>query len=104
MKNFFLFVALSLIVLPCSAEQLLISRPRTIQEVDRNKFHAYKERLKQRKLDALEVRRAYNSGKVHKYWTAVVYPTYNPYYYQYSPGYFVERSEYKYDYQYSYGY
>jgi len=81
-----------------------MSRPRTIEEVDRSKFHAYKDRMKQRRENALEVRRIYNSGKVHKYWTAMVYPRYYPSYYGYAPAYRVERSEYKYNYKYDYGY
>ena len=104
MKRFILLLVFSLVPLLCTAEQSLISRPRTIQEVDRDKFHAYKERMKQRRSSALEARRIYNSGKVHTYWTAVVYPRYYPYYYQYVPTYRVERSEYRYDYQYNYGY
>ncbi len=87
-----------------SAEQLLMSRPRSMQEVDRSKLYDYKYRLRQRKTNALEARRVYNSGKTHKYWTAIVYPRYYPLYYRYVPAYRVERSEYKYDYQYNYGY
>ena len=75
-----------------------------MEEVDRSKFYAYKDRMKQRRSSALELRSIYNSGKVHKYWTAVVYPTYNPYYYRYVPTYRAERSEYRYDYKYDYGY
>ena len=45
-----------------------------MEEVDRSKFYAYKDRMKQRRSSALELRSIYNSGKVHKYWTAVVYP------------------------------
>ena len=72
-----------------------MSRPRTMEEVDRSKF-------------ALELRRIYNSGKVHTYWTAMVYPRYYPRYYPYNyerlPVRRVERSEYRYDYKYDYGY
>ena len=75
-----------------------------MEEVDRSKFYAYKDRMKQRRVDALELRRIYNSDKVHKYWTAMVYPRYYPNYYRYVPAYRVERSEYKYDYKYDYGY
>ncbi len=82
-----------------------MSRPRTMEEVDRSKFYAYKERMDARRDRALELRRAYNSGKVHTYWTARVYPRYYPYYYyQYAPAYRVERSEYRYDYKYDYGF
>ena len=116
MKRFFLILIFCLISSVCFSEepmcelvlneprQLLMSRPRTMEEVDRSKFYAYKDRMKQKRSSALELRRIYNSGKVHKYWTAVVYPRYYPYYYQYVPTYRVERSEYRYDYQYSYGY
>ena len=104
MKRFILLLIFSLLPLVCSAEQLLMSRPRTIEEVDRSKFYAYKDRMKEKRSNAIELRRIYNSGKVHKYWTAVVYPRYNPYYYQYVPTYRVERSEYRYDYRYDYGY
>lgn len=66
----------------CVGEQLLMSRPRTIKEVDRSKFYAHKDRIKQRREKGLEARRIYNSSKVHKYWTATVYPVnYNRYYY-----------------------
>tara|TARA_Y100000592_G_scaffold94551_1_gene159510 strand:+ start:920 stop:1147 length:228 start_codon:yes stop_codon:yes gene_type:complete len=75
-----------------------------MEEVDRSKFYAYKDRMKEKRSNAIELRKIYNSGKVHRYWTAVVYPRYNPYYYQYVPTYRVERSEYRYDYQYNYGY
>jgi len=81
-----------------------MSRPRTMEEVDRSKFYAYKERMKQRRVDALELRRIYNSGKVHTYWTAMVYPRYYPYNYERLPVRRVERSEYRYDYKYDYGY
>ncbi len=104
MKRFILLLILLLFPLVCSAEQLLMSRPRTMQEVDRSKFYAYKDRMKQRRSSALELRRIYNSGKVHKYWTAMVYPRYYPNYYRYTPMYRVERSEYRYDYKYDYGY
>lgn len=104
MKRFIVLLILSLFPLVCIAEQPLINRTRTIEEVDRSKFYAYKDRMKQRRSSALELRRIYNSGKVHKYWTAVVYPRYYPYYYRYAPVYRVERSEYRYDYQYNYGY
>ncbi len=104
MKRFILLLTLLLFPLACSAEQLLMSRPRTMQEVDRSKFYAYKDRMKQRRSSALELRRIYNSGKVHKYWTAMVYPRYYPNYYRYTPMYRVERSEYRYDYKYDYGY
>tara|TARA_R110002110_G_C13180894_1_gene693564 strand:- start:272 stop:499 length:228 start_codon:yes stop_codon:yes gene_type:complete len=75
-----------------------------MEEVDRSKFYAYKERMKQRRVDALELRRIYNSGKVHTYWTAMVYPRYYPYNYERLPVRRVERSEYRYDYKYDYGY
>lgn len=104
MKRFVLLLILCLFPLVCRAEQLLMSRPRTMEEVDRSKFYAYKDRMKQRRQDALAKRRIYNSGKVHKYWTAMVYPRYYPYYYRYAPVYRVERSEYRRDYQYNYGY
>ena len=104
MKRFILLLIFSLLPLVCSAEQLLMTRPRTREEGDRSKFYAYNDRMKQRRSSALELRRIYNSGKVQKYWTAVVYPRYYPYYYRYTPVYRVERSEYRYDYQYNYGY
>lgn len=104
MKRFIVLLIICLFPLACSAEQPLINRTRTIEEVDRSKFYAYKYRMDQRRSSALELRRIYNSGKVHKYWTAVVYPRYYPYYYRYTPVYRVERSEYRYDYQYNYGY
>lgn len=104
MKTLIVLLTIFLFPLICSGEQLLMSRPRTIEEVDRSKFHAYKDRMKQRRENALEVRRIYNSGKVHKYWTAMVYPRYYPSYYGYAPAYRVERSEYKYNYKYDYGY
>lgn len=104
MKRLIILLIISLFPLVSSAEQLLMSRPRTMQEVDRSKFYAYKDRMKQRRSSALELRRIYNSGKVHKYWTAMVYPRYYPNYYRYTPMYRVERSEYKYDYKYDYGY
>ena len=104
MKRFIILLIISLFPLVSSAEQLLMSRPRTMQEVDRSKFYAYKDRIKQRRSSALELRRIYNSGKVQKYWTAMVYPRYYPNYYRYTPMYRVERSEYKYDYKYDYGY
>tara|TARA_Y100000389_G_C17401306_1_gene485494 strand:- start:277 stop:591 length:315 start_codon:yes stop_codon:yes gene_type:complete len=104
MKRFSILLIIILFPLASSGEQLSMSRPRSIQEVDRAKFYAYKERMKQRRSSALELRRVYNSGKVHKYWTAMVYPRYYPYYYQDVPTYRVERSEYRYDYRYDYGY
>ncbi len=80
------FTLLSLLLIifcgNCFGEQLLMSRPRSKQEVDRSKFYDYKSRLKQRRADALSVRSQNNAGKVHKYWTAMVYPVkYNTYYY-----------------------
>lgn len=102
MKSFIILLIISLFPLVSSGEQLLMSRPRTMEEVDRTKFYAYKDRMKQRKVYALEARRIYNSGKVHKYWTAMVYPRYYPDYYRYVPTYRLERSEYKYEYQYGY--
>jgi hypothetical protein len=54
-----------------------IGRHRTIDEVDRSKYYEYKERLKERRVYALETRRQLNAGKVHRYWTAIrVYPNY----------------------------
>jgi len=107
-KRFIILLIISLFPLVSNAEQLLMSRPRTMEEVDRSKFYAYKERMKQRRVDALELRRIYNSGKVHTYWTAMVYPRYYPRYYPYNyerlPVRRVERSEYRYDYKYDYGY
>ena len=92
----------------CFSQNLSISRTRSIDEVDRSKFYAYKERMDVRRDRALELRRAYNSEKVHTYWTAMVYPRYYPRYYPYNyerlPVRRVERSEYRYDYKYDYGY
>ena len=102
MKTLIVLLTISLFPLACSGEQLSMSRPRTMEEVDRSKFYAYKDRVKQRRHSALEARRIYNSGKVHKYWTAMVYPRYYPNYYRYVPTYRLERSEYKYEYQYGY--
>ena len=97
MKRFIILLIMSLLPLVSSGEQLLMSRPRTMEEVDRSKFYAYKDRMKQRRVYGLEARRIYNSGKVHKYWTAMVYPRYYPNYYRYVPTYRLERSEYKLD-------
>jgi len=58
-----------------------IGRHRTIDEVDRSKYYEYKERLKERRVYALETRRQLNAGKVHRYWTAIRVPlNYGTYY------------------------
>ena len=83
MKKIFL-----LLLLFCSAvkseDRLMISRERTMSEVDRSRFDDYKERRRARYYNALAVRRQLNAGKVHRYWTAVI-PYYHPSaYYRYN--------------------
>jgi len=90
--------------LSCFGEQLLMSRPRSKDEVSKSKFYAYKDRMNQRRSSALELRRIYNSGKVHKYWTAMVYPVrYNSYYYNTgSRPVYIRRSDFYYESYYQY--
>jgi hypothetical protein len=51
----------------------VISKARTMEEVDRTKFEEYKYRRYSRWRSAIETRRELNAGKVHRYWTAVPY-------------------------------
>jgi hypothetical protein len=94
MRSFIVFVALfSCSVTLADDFTPMISRPRSMDEVDRNKFYDYKERLKERRIYALETRRQLNAGKVHRYWTAIrVYPDYY-YRYNYYPNYNYSRVE-----------
>ena len=63
MKIFIILLFASLFPLTSSGEQLLMSRPRTIQQVDRAKFYAYKDRMKQKSHEALEIRRIETKGR-----------------------------------------
>jgi len=51
-----------------------MGKHKTIDEVDRSKYYEYKDRLKERRIYALETRRQLNAGKVHRYWTAIRVP------------------------------
>jgi hypothetical protein len=79
------FLLLALLIFSsadCFGEQLLMSRPRSSNEVDRSKFYDYKSRRKEKKENALSLRHQNYSEKTHKYWTAIVYPVnYNRHYY-----------------------
>lgn len=62
----------------------MISRVRSMNEVDRSKYYEYKDRLSYKRAYALEARRELNAGKVHKYWTAIRVPiNISGYYYPY---------------------
>jgi hypothetical protein len=105
-----LFLMFALLADACVAEDYypMISRPRSMDEVDRTKFYDYQDRLKERRIYALEARRQLNAGKVHRYWTAIrVYPTYY-YRYNYYPAYNTYRRVEQYRlqeiYNYNYGY
>ena len=58
------FITIFLVVLvissTSSAERLAMSRARTMSEVDRSKFYAYKERLKEKRSRALDLRGVYD--------------------------------------------
>ncbi len=72
-----LFIQLS----PVFAQYPSMGRHRTIDEVDRSKYYEYKDRLRERRIYALDTRRQLNAGKVHRYWTAIRVPlNYGSYY------------------------
>ncbi len=59
---------------------MMISKPRDAGFADVEKqqlYYEYKQRRADRRAYALDARRQMNSGKVHRYWTAVAVP-YNP--------------------------
>jgi hypothetical protein len=80
-----IFLLLILISSPVNSEDgLMISRTRSMDEVDRQRFYEYKERRRARYYDALAIRRQLNAGKVHKYWTAIIPYYHTPTYYRYN--------------------